>query len=248
MSIPSLKKLIKKIFQQRRLNENSPLSKEWLSLQQLIDSSKTMVDLGCGTSPHPQASVAVDAFIQPIHRQAGYGPVIDADKFDGCKFILADLGKLPFSDKKFDFAYSHHVFEHLSDPKSACKEIMRIATGGVIVTPSPFAEIAFGRPYHLWLVFSSGNTILFVQKKQVEDCPFGEHPVLEGSKWKATEKTNPFDMLLNDGNWYKGTETMPRLSKKLRHLWYGRSPIVDTIFTWKGNFNCIVVHEDGRIE
>lgn len=163
--------------------------------------------------------------------------------------MLADLLALPFADKSFDFAYSHHVFEHLSDPRRACREMCRIARAGVIITPSIFAELAFGRPYHRWLVIARGNTIVFIEKQKAEDRPFGQHPIPKpGGGYKVGPDTNPFDILLNDGGWYHGREKMPRLSRLLRQYWYSHSPVMETIFLWENGFNCVVIHADGRIE
>ncbi|MEJ5376954.1 MAG: methyltransferase domain-containing protein [bacterium] len=45
------------------------------------------------------------------------------------------MAALPFADKTFDFAYAHHVFEHLPDPKRAFAEMCRIVNAGPIETP-----------------------------------------------------------------------------------------------------------------
>jgi SAM-dependent methyltransferase len=226
-------------------------SPEWKRLQELLSTSKRLIDLGCGSNPHPKAQVAVDAFIEPIHRNFGFGQELNVHRFqeEGGLFAQADLESLPFADKAFDFAYSHHVFEHLSDPKKACSEMCRIAHRGAIITPSVFVEIAFGRPYHLWLVLARGNTLFFVRKMPYEDRPFGEHPVpRKVGGYRVTEKTNPFDILLNQGNWYHGIERMHRLSRLLRYLLYSHSPVYKVIFLWEGKFDCVVIHQDGSIE
>lgn len=234
--------------QKQQILEVNP---EWKELQTYLQQAKRVIDLGCGANPHPRAIVGVDAFLQPLQRTFGYGPEIRAGDLRkrGVEFVQADLAALPFADKSFDFAYAHHVFEHLSDPKKACAEMCRIAHAGVIITPSPFAEIAFGRPYHLWLVLARGNTIVFIRKTQREDRPFGDHPVPRiGGGYKVTPQTNPFDILLNDGRWYHGREGMPRLSRLIQTYWYSHSPVMETIFLWKRCFSCIVIQEDGSIE
>jgi SAM-dependent methyltransferase len=224
---------------------------QWVRLQRLLSASKRLVDLGCGANPHPKASVAVDALLKPVHRSLGHGPELDSNTFRkrGIWFVQADLAALPFSNNEFDFAYSHHVFEHLPDPKKACSELCRIAQRGAIITPSPFAEIAFGRPYHLWLVLARGNKLIFVKKLSGEDRPFGEHPIQRGNGgYSTTEMTNPFDILLNEGGWYQGNERMPRLSHLLREYWDSHSPVMEVVFLWEGSFDCIVVQEDGSLE
>jgi ubiquinone/menaquinone biosynthesis C-methylase UbiE len=160
-------------------------------------------------------------------------------KEQGITFVNAMIDStLPFKDKEFDFAYSHHVFEHLEDPTTACEEMMRIAKSGVIIAPSILAELIFGRPYHRWLVMDRGNTVFFFKKRPYEDRPFGEHPKWDKTKgkWVAKKNTNPFDILLNDGGWYRGERKMPQLANILRKHWYSHSPVMEVIFLWEGSF------------
>ena len=236
---------------QNKTNISPTESIEWKRLQDHLNSSNRLIDLGCGSNPHPKAKVSVDKFLKPIHRNLGYGSELNKHGFQEKKlhFVQADLEALPFANKTFDFAYSHHAFEHLPNPKKACSEICRIANRGAIITPSIFTEIAFGRPYHLWFVLSRGNKLFFIRKMPHEDRPFGEHPIPKNNGgYRVTEKTNPFDILLNQGNWYHGMERMPRLSRLLRNLLYSHSPVHKVIFLWEGSFNCVVIHQDGSIE
>jgi SAM-dependent methyltransferase len=208
------------------------------------------VDLGCGSLPHARAAVGVDAFRAPVQRELGAGAPLTATAFRQrhVQFVQANLEALPFRNQEFDFAYSHHVFEHLVDPKQACAEMMRVAGAGVIITPSVFAEVAFGRPYHRWFVLARGRTLLFVRKRADEDRPFGLHPErTSDGGYRATAETNPFELLLNDGGWYHGSEALPRLSRLLRGFWYSHSPVTEVVFLWRTSFECIVVEEDGRV-
>lgn len=210
-----------------------------------------VIDLGCGANPHPRAFVAVDGFLKPLHRNLGQGPELRSETFvrKGVNFVQADLTALPFPDKAFDFAYSHHVFEHLPDPKRACLEICRIAHRGAIITPSVFAEIAFGRPYHRWFVIDRGDTLIFIRKIPQENQPFGDHPIpKKGGGYIVTKQTNPFDMLLNEGGWYHGRERMPRLSLLLHHFLTSHSPIHKVTFLWEREFHCLVIDEDGKLD
>jgi SAM-dependent methyltransferase len=226
-------------------------SPEWRAAQAALERATSVVDLGCGGHPHPRARIAVDAFLEPVQRALGHGATLEASAFRrrGVAFVQAHLGALPFADKAFDVAWASHVFEHLPDPRRACAEMQRIARAGVIVTPSAFAEIAFGRRYHLWLVVARGRTLVFVRKTPPEDCPFGDHPLATGDgRYRVSPATNPFDLLLDDGGWYRGRERMRRLSRRLREHWYGHSPVTEVVFAWEGDFDCVVVHEDGRVE
>lgn len=214
----------------------------WIAVKKRLASAKRIIDLGCGADPVKGASVGVDALIEPEQREDGSGPRIDpaALKQRGVTFLEARIdAALPFADKAFDFAYSHHVFEHLADPAMACREMMRIARSGVIITPSVFSEFAFGRPYHKWLVINRGSKLCFFRKRADEDRPFGETPTWNErtQTFEISDRTNPFDMLLNDGGWYDGRDgEMPALSRTLRRHWYTHSPVTEMIFLWEGDF------------
>lgn len=218
-------------------------------LEERVSLAKRLVDLGCGAVPHPKAAVGVDAYLTPVQRGLGQGEFLSAAVFrdQGVEFVQAELTALPFKDGEFDFAYASHVFEHLPDPRAACAEMQRVAGAGGIITPSVFAEFAFGRPYHLWLVLERGNTLIFVRKRACDDRPFGEHPEPRaGGGYRATDETNPFEILLNDEKWYWGREQMPRLSRLLRKYWYSHSPVTEVVFCWEGSFRCVVIDENGN--
>lgn len=221
---------------------DAKIESSWGRVKERLKSGGRIVDLGCGNNPVTGAAVAVDYYIDPKERNSGTGPVIDLDlmKSKGIEFVHARVdGPLPFADKEFDFAYSHHVFEHLDDPATACREMVRIAKAGVIITPSWFAECMFGRPYHRWLIMQRAGRLYFFRKRPYEQTPFGEPPKFDPrrKKFVMNEQTNPFDMLLNDGDWYWGQEgRMPKLSGLLQKHWKAHSPLLEIIFLWNDSF------------
>ena len=221
--------------------------RRWTAVKDKLSKAKKIIDLGCGNNPVKGASVGVDLYIDPKERHGGHGPEIDIRQMEskGIKFINSRIdAQLPFKDKEFDFAYSHHVFEHLDDPATACREMIRVAKAGVIITPSYFAEIIFGRPYHRWLVMDRDKTIYFFRKRPFENIPFGTQPARsrDGKTWRLDQDTNPFDMLLNDENWYHGQKgQMPELTSMLRQHWYSHSPLLEIVFLWDSTFECVVI-------
>ena len=236
-------------FRREGSREDLVSSPQWTVLQERLRAAERVVDLGCGVNPHPRAFVGVDAYLDSRQRSLGFGANINPQELRAKHFVLARLEALPFADGAFDFAYTHHVFEHLENPKKASAEICRVARAGAVITPSAFSEIAFGRPYHLWLVVARGDTLMFIRKTKTENRPFGEHPVPDGAGgYRATSSTNPFEILLDYDGWYRGSERMDRLSKLLRRYWYSHSLVTEVVFLWEGRFNCVVVHEDGRLE
>lgn len=242
----STTELVKRVFRPiyyktRRAPQKVDLDPRWIAVQKKLTESKKIIDLGCGNNPVQGATVGVDLYIEPKERSLGTGSMVDVKKMKekGITFINSRIDvPLLFDDKEFDFAYSHHVFEHLEDPATACREVMRIAKSGVIITPSILAELMFGRAYHKWLVMEHSNKIFFFKKRPFEDRPFGEHPKWnEGKKmWIVEDNTNPFDILLNDGKWYRGKERFPWLANILRKYWYAHSPVMGVIFLWEGSF------------
>jgi SAM-dependent methyltransferase len=238
----SIKKLLRPFYYKFRRNPQAlQLDPRWITVQTKLKASKKIVDLGCGNNPVGGATAAVDLYIEPAERSLGKGPTINVQKLEekGLAFVNRRIDSpLPFADKEFDFAYSHHAFEHLDDPAAACKETMRIAKSGVIITPSICAELLFGRPYHRWFVMDRNNTIFFFRKRPFEDRPFGNHPRWDNNKnqWILENDTNPFDILLNDGNWYSGKERLPRLATILKKYWQSHAPVMEVIFMWEGRF------------
>ena len=240
--------MIYKIYKFYKRSEQIELSPEFTEACLMINNSENMIDLGCGSHPHEKAKVAVDKYIEPIHRKFGANQIIDVEAIEsmGIKFFEADFEHLPFSDKEFDVAYSHHVVEHLDSPEKACKEMQRVAKGGVIMCPSIFSEYMFGRQYHRWLVKPLGKTLVFIEKDW-EKPWFGEGPHRENGKVIVPANVNPFDVLLNESNWYHGIHRWKRLSKMLRYYWFGHYSVIETVFTWHDSFDYLIVYLDGRI-
>jgi SAM-dependent methyltransferase len=225
-------------------------SEQWKRLQACLAGSGRILDLGCGAHPHVRAAVAVDRFLAPEQRAEGHGATLTAGLFRdrGVAFVQADLAALPFRDREFDFAFASHVFEHLPDPEAACAEMARVARAGAIVTPSIFAEIAFGRPYHRWLVTARDGSIVFIEKTAEEDRPFGALPPRDAKgRPYADAETNPFEFALNYRGGYRGPERLPRLSRPLRRFFYSNHPVIATVFLWERDIRCAVVRADGRI-
>ncbi len=79
----------------------------------------TLLDLGGGENPHPDATVVVDLNARE-----------EVLSKKGIKFVRWDLNMvpLPFPDKSFDIVYCSHTLEHLHLPAIAViREMERIA-------------------------------------------------------------------------------------------------------------------------
>ena len=117
----------------------------------------------------------------------------------------------------------------------------------MILCPGPMQEYVFGREYHKGIVTSRKNTIIFIEKNW-EGVLFGEGPYVENGKTKMPKDCNPFDILLNDGNWYHGLHRYKRLTELLRKEWYGHKSSMEVVFNWTDSFDYVVVYKDGTIE
>lgn len=237
----------KKIRNKLMGNVDFVFDKKYELAMKICDEAINLVDIGCGPNPHKNSKVAIDPFIEPvIHRDNDV--VIDVNKITqkGCKFVKANCENIPFENKFFDVSYSSHMIEHVDDPILACQEIMRVSKKGVILSPNIFAEHIFGRTFHKWFVLYRENLLIFIEKSDDEIQPlWGDIPKKDGDKYKFNNQTNPFEILLNDGNWYKGKEKMPRISNKLKQMYYSHHPAIENVFIWENQFSVLVIYQNG---
>jgi len=56
------------------------------------------------------------------------------------RFVQTEASETPFEDKEFDFVFSLHIAEHVSDPHKFCKELTRISKRGLMEVPTPFFD------------------------------------------------------------------------------------------------------------
>ena len=78
---------------------------------------------------------------------------------------VADMAHLPFDDASFDLVFSKYVFEHLTRPASAMRELRRVLTPGghlLVHTPNAWHYVALASrftPYrfHVWFMAKRGR-------------------------------------------------------------------------------------------
>ena len=125
-----------------------------------INRHQTVIDIGSGHAPLVRSDILCD-FI-PFN-ETSQRPVAGIYTPPN-RFVVGNVLELPFGTKKFDFAYSRALLEHVPDPKKACEEISRIAKKGLLILPSYLWEIMGGSKPHLWLISRKEDTLVFQRK------------------------------------------------------------------------------------
>ncbi len=98
--------------------------------------------------------------------------------FEYITFELADaygdIHALPFKDGAFDVVHSQAVFEHVADPFSAARELLRVTKpGGLVLTEVAFLQPLHAVPYHYFNMTQWGVEELFTGCEIVASDWFG---------------------------------------------------------------------------
>ncbi len=94
--------------------------------------------------------------------------------------VLAVGEALPFASESFDAVLSLAVLEHVRDPFTCARELMRVLKpGGSIVADVPFLQPVHGYPNHFFNMTRSGLSSLFDTKGEIIACytPAHGHPI-----------------------------------------------------------------------
>jgi ubiquinone/menaquinone biosynthesis C-methylase UbiE len=81
-------------------------------------------------------------------------------------FVNANALRLPFKDKSFDFSFSSHLLEHVTDPDRVIKEIMCVSKTGYLEVPNGILETIKPFHSHLWFVYNNKGTLVFYRKSK----------------------------------------------------------------------------------
>lgn len=129
----------------------------------LVKDSDVVIDIGSGDKPFWRADVYVDRLsLGNVQRASTFNTIHDVGLF-----VDADVTKkMPFRQKSFDFSFCSHLLEHVDDPASAIKEIVRISKRGYIEVPNGILETIKPFDSHLWFIFLDQNTLVFIRKSK----------------------------------------------------------------------------------
>jgi ubiquinone/menaquinone biosynthesis C-methylase UbiE len=134
-----------------------------LSAELGIHEGDRVLDIGCGGTPFPLATHLADVSLTDNSGRFGLAIPRGPRPVYECP-----VERTPFANEEFDFVYCSHVLEHVVDPGSACRELMRIAKRGYIECPRSWVEYVFSAPDHRWLVDHERNTLIFREKSEKE--------------------------------------------------------------------------------
>ena len=168
----------------------------------LGDGDKVL-DAGCGADPFPFATHLSDKSLTDDSERFGAFPITDLPAFE------CSVEKMPFADKEFDFVYCSHVLEHVDDPASACRELIRVGKRGYIECPYAWHEIVFHSKSHKWLVDHERHVLIFREKLEEEKIDvlgiqeavldFKKHPEIEAYfESRATQKLRQVEFYWED--------------------------------------------------
>jgi len=183
-----------------------------------IPPGARVLDIGSGGDPFPLATVLVDRFPGRTHHR--YRPLVRG----GRMFVEADVCRLPFPDRAFDFVYCAHVLEHVADPIGACREIMRVGRRGYIETPALARDVlcAWGVPdMHKWHVVQIAHRLCFFELSPRQSAGIGS-PV-----WRE----------LLYGRWHH----------PMQDVYWANVDLFHVMFLWQDRFAVHVFRLDGSV-
>ncbi len=122
-----------------------------------------VIDIGSGHNLHPRANVLLEKELEESIHRSGEKAKIPPGK----TLVIGDATDMKFfKDKEFDYAIASHIAEHIENIEAFLKELQRVARRGYIETPGPLSEFFLNEPYHLWIVYKKGDTLVFKKKKR----------------------------------------------------------------------------------
>lgn len=205
----------------QRRRRRAELESRWGYQRRLVDfgirKGERVLDVGCGNDPFPLATHLVDL------RREGSADRHEPLRRHAQPLAVADVSRLPFCDRAFGFAYCSHVLEHVDDPIAACRELMRVASGGYIETPAAMKDalFAWAEGMHRWHVSAVAGRLLFVEydARQLQG--------VRTASWRE-------DVL---GPW----------STPMASLFDENQDLFNVMFRWRGAFAVHVFRLDGSV-
>jgi len=122
----------------------------------------SLLDVGCGEGEiirnlMGKCEFLVGADISPLRIWWNIQEVIEMDASDQVTFLFSHAENLVFEDNSFDYVTCTATLEHVSNPRVAITEIMRVlksdgkAFFGIPIEPAPNQPLNSPDHYHFWV-------------------------------------------------------------------------------------------------
>jgi SAM-dependent methyltransferase len=130
-----------------------------------------VLDVGSGGWPFKRATVLADKYVgSTTHR-------VEPIARDNRPFYEVDLEKLSFDDKSYDFVFCSHVLEHMDNPGTAMRELMRVGKQGYIEVPTRLSDVMLNFTripnHHRWHGLVLGATLILIEWSDQERRELG---------------------------------------------------------------------------
>jgi SAM-dependent methyltransferase len=109
-----------------------------------LDANSRLLDCGCGPGSISCdfAKILVSGSVEGIDIEQSQIDLARARATEqgliNATFSVGSIYALPFPDSSFDVVFAHAIFEHISTPKQALAEMLRVlAPGGLVAIRSP---------------------------------------------------------------------------------------------------------------
>jgi hypothetical protein len=147
------------------ITRETPLSNTWVYQNEVMEwdipAGSQVLDVGSGGWPFRHATALADKYVGlTTHR-------VEPIARDNRPFYEVDLEKLSFDDKSYDFVFCSHVLEHMDNPGTAMRELMRVGKRGYIEVPTRLSDVMLNFTripnHHRWHGLVLGTTLVLVE-------------------------------------------------------------------------------------
>jgi SAM-dependent methyltransferase len=154
---------------------SAPPMNTWTCQNEVMDwdikVGDRVLDVGSGGWPFTRATHLADMYTgETSHRR-------EELRRDTRPFLTIDITKMPFRDKAWDFVFCSHVLEHLTEPGTAMRELVRVSRRGYIEAPTRLSDVMLNftgmKDHHRWHSLLLGETLVFVEWRDDERRDLG---------------------------------------------------------------------------
>lgn len=200
----------------------APVRNTWVYQNEVLEwdipADAQVLDVGSGGWPFKRATALADKYVgSTTHRVE---PIVR----DNRPFYEVDLEKLSFDDKSYDFVFCSHVLEHMDNPGTAMRELMRVGKRGYIEVPTRLSDVMLNFTripnHHRWHGLVLGATLILVE------WPDQERRELGNEFFEALQSSH--------------SNAFQDFFERNRDLFFAS-------LHWKGSFDFLVIDKHGKV-